>query len=294
MTYSIIAHDPDTGEFGAAVQSHWFNVGAVVPWAQPGVGAVATQATALPAYGPQLLELMRGGRPAGEALAERLAADEMADTRQVAAIDAHGNVAAHTGKQCMVEAGHVVGDRVSCQGNIMRNRSVWDAMLEAYNASKGALSERLLIALEAAEAAGGDIRGKQSAAILVVPAEGEWWETKVSLRVEDHPEPLPEIRRLLRLNEAYRLADEGDQLLASGKHEEARALYRRSNELAPGNHELLFWSGLTAAASGDIDTGVKQVREAIALHPEWAELMPRLGPETAPGAEQLGRRLGLS
>ncbi len=203
MTYSIVARDPQTGELGVAVQSHWFGVGPLVPWARPGVGAAATQANVRVAYGPEALELLASGVGAEEALARLTAADPGAAGRQLAIVDAHGGVAAHTGSACMDFAGHVTGDQVSCQANIMANATVWSRMLETFSTAAGPLASRLLAALDAAEAAGGDIRGRQSAALLVVPAAGEWWETNVSLRVEDHPEPLvgaaPALRRAPRL-----------------------------------------------------------------------------------------------
>ena len=290
-TYSIVARDPGTGELGVAVQSHWFSVGPIVPWARPGVGAVATQANAEISYGPQALELLAGGASASDALVELLARDPGAQGRQVAVVDAGGRVAAHTGRVCMPFAGHAIGDQVSCQANIMASVDVWPRMLEAFGAAPGSLTERLLAALDAAEAAGGDIRGRQSAAILVVPAAGRPWETVVSLRVEDHPEPLPELRRLVRLHDAYVLAGRADALVNEERFEEAAELYRRAADMAPGNHELRFWSGLGAAQTGRVDDGVAQVREAIAAQPGWAELLPRLPPEVSPAAAIVQERL---
>ncbi len=294
MTYSIVAIDRESGELGVAVQSHAFMTGAIVTWAWPGVGAVATQSTALVAHGPGMLELMRDGASAPEALAQRLSADEHASVRQLAAVDRHGNVAVHTGADCIPEAGDVTGDGVSCQANIMRNRSVWGAMLDSFNTATGPLEWRLMSALDAGEEAGGDIRGKQSAAILVVPATGEWWETKVSLRVEDHAEPLLELRRLLRLHDAHRLVNEADELLASGQYSEAAELFQRGVDLAPGDHELMFWAGNCIAAAGDIDAGLAYVREAVAIHPEWAVLLPRLSADVAPAGAELSRRISAS
>ena len=173
MTYSIVARDRDTGELGVAVQSHWFSVGSLVTWARPGIGAVATQANVDPGYGPRALDLLAAGTPAPAALAELLAADPGRESRQVAVVDGAGGVAAHTGTACMAFAGHVTGAGVSCQANIMASERVWPAMLEAFTAATGSLGERLLDALDAAEREGGDLRGRQSAAILVVPLEGE-------------------------------------------------------------------------------------------------------------------------
>ncbi|HEX3802202.1 MAG TPA: DUF1028 domain-containing protein [Solirubrobacteraceae bacterium] len=293
MTYSIVARDQQSGELGVAVQSHWFSVGPLVPWARPGVGAVATQANALVDYGPRALDLMAAGASASEALAQLTAADAGVAGRQVAIVDANGETAAYTGAACIPFAGHVTGEQVSCQANIMANTSVWPQMLWAFSAADGPLAGRLLAALDAAEAAGGDLRGRQSAAILVVPAAGAQWDTVVSLRVEDHPEPLTELRRLLHQHDAYELASRGDEHANEGRHDEAAELYRLASELAPGNHELLFWSGLGSVLSGDVDRGVALVREAIALHPGWAELLPRLSPEVAPGAPVVCDRLGL-
>ena len=284
MTYSIVARDPDTGELGVAVQSHWFSVGSVVTWARPGVGALATQANAEVSYGPRDLDLLSQGVSAPDALARVVAEDPRGASRQVAVVDALGRVGAHTGSNCIQYAGHVTGDGVSCQANIMASERVWPAMLAAFEASTGSLTGRLMAALEAAEREGGDIRGRQSAAILVVPADGEPWQTVVSLRVEDHPEPLSELRRLIALHDAYALAGAADDLLNAGRHEEANALYERANQLAPDNHELMVWAGLGTAAGGDLEAGVAKIRSAIALHPAWRELLPRLPADLAPAA----------
>ena len=292
MTYSIVARDPATGELGVAVQSHWFSVGSLVTWARPGVGAVATQANVDPGYGPRALDLLGGGVSAGDALDRLLAADAAASSRQVAVVDVDGGVAAHTGSACIACAGHVTGPDVSCQANIMASERVWPAMLEAFTATGGSLTGRLLSALDAAEREGGDLRGRQSAAILVVPPDGEVWQTVVSLRVEDHPEPLPELRRLVDLGRAYSLAGEADELLNSGRHDEAARLYVEASELVPANHELLFWAGLGTAQAGDLDAGVAQVRAAIALQPSWRELLTRLGPDVAPSADAVLASLG--
>jgi uncharacterized Ntn-hydrolase superfamily protein len=291
-TYSIVARDPVTGMLGVAVQSHWFSVGPIVPWAEPGVGAVATQSVVEVSYGPGALELLRAGAAPADALAQLVAADPIGDGRQVAVIGADGRVAIHTGASCIPFAGHASGEQVCCQANMMASDTVWPAMLAAYEASAGApFAERLLAALDAAEAEGGDVRGRQSAALLVVPAEGPRWETAVSLRVEDHPEPLIELRRLLVLHDAYTLADQGDELSGLARHDEAAALYRRAAELAPQSDELRFWAGLGAAQAGDLDTGLKDVRAAIAIHPGWRDLLGRIPPEFAPAAPAVLARL---
>ncbi|MDP9401379.1 MAG: DUF1028 domain-containing protein, partial [Actinomycetota bacterium] len=212
-TFSVVARDAATGALGVGVQSHWFSVGSVVSWARAGTGAVATQSVAEPAYGPHALELVAGGRSASEALTALLAADEAADVRQVAVVDAAGGVAVHTGDGCIPLAGHLRGEGFSCQANMMASAQVWEAMAAAYrDVADAPFAERLVATLDAGQAAGGDVRGEQSAALLVVPAAGEpAWRREVDLRVEDHPRPLAELRRLLVLHRAYGLATQGDE-----------------------------------------------------------------------------------
>ncbi len=291
MTYSIVARDHHTGQFGVAVQSHWFSVGSVVPCARPGIGAVATQATPEMSYGPRGLALLESGAGAEAAVAELIRKDSLAASRQVAIVDARGAVAAHTGAGCIAHAGHVTGEAVSAQANITAREGVAPAMLAAYESAQGTLAERLLDALDAAEDAGGDLRGRQSAALLVVPAEGESWETIVSLRVEDDPDPLRELRRLLSLHVAYALAEEADELTAAGHHQEAAERYRRAGELAPQSDELRFWAGLGAAQIGDMESALKSVRAAIVQQPSWRELLERLPAELVPTAAAVLRGL---
>jgi uncharacterized Ntn-hydrolase superfamily protein len=284
-TYSIVARDPTTGELGVAVQSHWFAVGPIVPWVRPGVGAVATQSIAEPAYGPHALDRVQAnGVGARATLDALLAEDELARFRQVAIVDAYGEVATHTGKGCIAYAGHQAGAQFSAQANMMASPDVWPAMAAAFEAASGPLARRLLAALYAAESSGGDARGRQSSALVVAPAEGEPWQHTVDVRVDDHPEPLRELERLLDLADAYAIASEGDELVGQGRHAEAGERYRLASERAPGNHELLFWSGLATARAGDVARGLDQVREAIRLQPGWMELLGRLEPEIAPGA----------
>jgi uncharacterized Ntn-hydrolase superfamily protein len=285
-TYSIVARDPDTGELGAAVQSHWFGVGPIVPWVRPGVGAVATQSIADPGYGPRALDLLADeAHPGAQAvLADLVAADEVARFRQVAIVDATGEVAVHTGDGCIDWAGDQAGEGFSAQANMMASTEVWPAMAHAFEAAAGPLARRLLAALHAAEGKGGDARGRQSAALVVAPGQGEPWRRLVDLRVDDHPDPLTELDRLLDLSDAYALATEGDDLTGEGRHDEAAAKYAAASQTAPGNHELLFWAGLAAAQTGDLRGGVEQVRRAIELHPGWRDLLERLSAEIAPSA----------
>lgn len=275
-----------------AVQSHWFGVGPIVPWARAGVGAVATQSVAEPAYGPRLLDRLAGGEVPHDALAAELAGDPQARYRQVAVVDARGRTASHTGEGCIAFAGDARGEGFSAQANMMASPEVWPAMAQAFDAASGPLARRLLAALHAAEAHGGDVRGRQSAALLVVPAAGEPWRTAVDLRVDDDAEPLAELDRLLDLHDAYELATVGDDLTGKGLHDEAGRAYAAASALAPGNHELLFWAGLAAAQAGDMPLALERVRGAIALRPAWRDLLGRLEPDVAPSAAAVREALG--
>jgi uncharacterized Ntn-hydrolase superfamily protein len=286
-TYSIVALDPATGELGAAVQSHWFSVGSLCIWGRAGVGAVATQSVVEPAYGPQALDRLADGIGAQQALGELLAADPLAALRQVAVLDAGGGISAHTGADCIAHAGHVTGDHHSAQANMMARDTVPAAMSAAFSASEGLLHERLLVALEAAEAEGGDVRGSQSAAMVVVPPDGEPWRRTVDLRVEDHSAPLTELRRLLSLQRAYDLAGAADELLAAGRTAEAGDLYREASRLAPDSDELLFWAGLALAQAGELEAGVDAVRRAAERQPNWLVLLDRLSPDFAPAGARV-------
>lgn len=290
-TYSIVAHDPSNGELGVAVQSHWFSVGSVVAWARPGVGAVATQSVAEIAHGPNALDRLQEGLDARAAIAAVLDADELAHFRQLAVIGAGGGVAAHTGKGCIAHAEDFQGVGFSCQANMMAGPGVPAAMAAAFTAGSGDLAERLLAALEAGEHAGGDVRGRQSAALLVVPPGGEPWRTRFDVRVEDAGEPLVELRRLVRFARAYEMAGEGDEHSARGAHAEASRLYLAASELAPEADELSFWAGLGVAAE-DLAAGVELVRRAIAVKPSYATLLERLSDELAPSAGAVRAALG--
>ena len=278
-TYSIVAFDKKTGEFGVAVQSHWFSVGSVVPWAESGVGAIATQSFVEVSYGPLGLELMRAGKSAEEALSALVRADKNESVRQVAMVDAQGRVAAHTGKNCIPEAGHFIGDGFSCQANLMLKNTVWKAMAQAYQSAEGELVDRLLAALEAAEREGGDIRGKQSAAIIIVKGKssGVWWKDRIyDLRVEDHRDPVGELKRLVRLNKAYNYMNRGDELLTENKVEEAMKSYTTAMEMYPENAEMIFWPAVTMAASGKVEQSLPLFKKVFALDSNWALLVPRL------------------
>jgi uncharacterized Ntn-hydrolase superfamily protein len=247
-TFSIVARDSATGDMGVAVQSHYFSVGPIVPWAEPGIGAVATQSLVEVSYGPKGLDLMRDGRSADQALKELLSQDPHPEVRQVAMVDSHGNVATHTGDKCIPDAGDHEGAQYSVQANLMSNKSIWPAMARAYEHAKGDLAERLLQALEAGQKAGGDIRGQQSAAIVIVKGKRSnkpWADRVMELRVEDSPRPIAELRRLVTVWRAYRNVDEGDAFVTDGKIEDAMKSYSEAARLAPGNNEILFWQAAT-------------------------------------------------
>jgi uncharacterized Ntn-hydrolase superfamily protein len=281
-TYSIVARDSATGQLGVAVQSHWFSVGAVVPWAEAGVGAVATQSFIEPSYGPLGLELMRLGRSAPEALRALTSTDAGEDVRQVAMVDAQGRVAAHTGSRAIAAKGHQLGDQYSVQANLMDRESVWPAMAKAYESSPGDLAERLLAALEAAEGEGGDIRGRQSAALLVVSAEstGQPWNDRIfDLRIEDHADPLGELRRLVRLQRTYHKLNEGDEHFTDGNMDKAMRAYRAATDLAPDratNGEAAFWVGVALAEIGRVEEAIPYLARAQRQDARWARLLPRL------------------
>jgi uncharacterized Ntn-hydrolase superfamily protein len=280
-TYSIVARDPATGEMGVAVQSHWFSVGSIVTWAEAGVGAIATQSFVDPGYGLKGLELMRNGTPAPAALDRLVAADKQPDGRQVAMIDAQGRVSAYTGKSAIAAAGQHVGNQFSVQANMMANAKVWPAMAAAYESTKGDLAERLMAALEAAERAGGDARGRQSAALLIVRAKstGRPWagaDRVFDLRVDDNPQPVAELRRLVRLQRAYAHANRGDELMTEQKVEEALKEYESSSRIAPEIMELPFWHAVTLATVGREKEAAPIFRDIFAKEPQWIELLKRL------------------
>lgn len=278
-TYSIVARDSTTGELGVAVQSHWFSVGAHVAWAEAGVGAVATQSFTEMSYGPLGLALMKAGKAPSQALSGLVAADPQESVRQVAMVDAKGRVAVHTGAKCIVEAGHHTGAQYSVQANLMERSTVWDAMARAYETSKGDLAERMLAALEAAQKEGGDIRGKQSAAILIVKGEssGKPWSDRVmELRVEDHPEPVKELRRLVAVHRAYDHMDEGDREMAVNNLQGALAAYGAAAKQLPDNPEVKYWAAVTMITAGQEKEALAYFTEVFAKDPKWVEVTRRL------------------
>ena len=278
-TYSIVALDETTGELGVAVQSHWFSVGFLVPWAKAGVGAVATQSFVKVDYGPDGLQLMESGITAVDALKTLTSKDEGEAVRQVGMIDIKGNVAAHTGSRCIKYAGHIVGENYSVQANMMANGTVPKAMAVAFEETKGDLADRMMAALEAAEAEGGDIRGKQSAAMVIVsgePSGVDWKDTKLSLRIEDHPTPLIELKRLIRVHRAYQHANMGDHYMETEEIDKALIEYSKAAEYYPENAELPYWSAVALANGGRLEEALPVFRSVFQRNPDLKTMTPRL------------------
>ena len=278
-TYSIVALDETTGELGVAVQSHWFSVGFLVPWAKAGVGAVATQSFVKVDYGPDGLQLMESGITAVDALKTLTSKDEGEAVRQVGMIDIKGNVAAHTGSRCIKYAGHIIGENYSVQANMMANGTVPKAMAVAFEKTKGDLADRMMAALEAAEAEGGDIRGKQSAAMVIVsgePSGVDWKDTKLSLRIEDHPTPLIELKRLIRVHRAYQHANMGDHYMETEEIDNALIEYSKAAEYYPENAELPYWSAIALANGGRLEEALPVFQSVFERNPDLKTMTPRL------------------
>jgi len=278
-TYSIVARDADTGEMGVAVQSHWFSVGSIVSWGEAGVGVVATQSFVNPAFGPDGLVLLRSGMTAEEVVDKLIAEDEGRDVRQLAIIDMNGNVKSYTGKNCIPGAGNIVGKNYSVQANLMLNDKVPGAMSKAFEESKGPLAERLMAALFAAEEVGGDIRGKQSAAILVVKGRstGQVWKDRlIDLRVEDHSAPLEELNRLLKVHRAYDHMNAGDLAVEHSDMKLAMEEYSKAEEMFPENEEMKYWHAVTLATNGDVEGALPLFKDVFLKNENWRTLTPRL------------------
>lgn len=277
-TFSIVARDPVTGDLGVAVQSHWFSVGSVVTWAEPGVGAIATQSFVEPAYGPRGLALLREGTPPVQAIAQLVASDPSQAMRQLGFVDAQGRVAAHTGEKCIGKASHHIGVGYSVQANLMANDDVVPAIARAFESAHGDLAERMLVAMEAGQAAGGDLRGCQSAAIVVVSGSRatDPWVKKLDLRVEDHAAPLGELRRLVTLARAYDHMNQGD--VAVEKQDIAKALehYTAASKLSSDNPEMIYWQAVALAGAGQVERATPLFQQAFRVDAAWRELTRRL------------------
>jgi len=279
-TFSVVAKDPRTGEMAVAVQSHWFSVGSLVSWGKSGVGVVATQSFVNPAYGPNGLKLMGGGMSAKDALDELVSQDEGRDYRQIAFLDVKGNVAAYTGKLCVESAAHIEGENFSVQANMMLNNKVVPAMAEAFKANVDLpLAERMVEVLKAAQNAGGDIRGKQSAALIVVgpkKVENPWEEKKIDLRVDDHQNPIQELERLLKTARAYEHMNKGDLAVEKGDIDMALEEYGTAEEMFPDNLEMKFWKAVALANSNRLDEALSVFAEIFEQDNNWREMITRL------------------
>ena len=280
-TYSIVAQDPETGEMGVAVQSHWFSVGSIVSWGEAGVGVVATQSFVNPAFGPDGLELLKSGMTADQVVDKLIADDDGRDVRQLAVLDVNGNVKSYTGKNCIPGAGNIVGENYSVQANLMLNDKVPDAMSKAFEESTGTLAERLMAALFAAQEVGGDIRGKQSAAILIVSGEstGKVWKDRlIDLRVEDSPYPIAELDRLLKVHRAYDHMNAGDLAVEHGDMKLAMEEYSAAEAMFPENEEMKFWHAVTLATNGNLEASLPLFKDVFQKNENWEILTPRLMP----------------
>ncbi|MFA5803315.1 MAG: DUF1028 domain-containing protein [Melioribacteraceae bacterium] len=280
-TYSIVAFDEKTGDMGVAVQSHWFSVGTIVTWGEAGVGVVATQSFVNPSFGPRGLELLKQGKSPQEIIDELIKSDEGREFRQLAILDSKGNAASFTGKLCIQPAGNIVGKGFSVQANLMSNDNIWPAMEKAFINSKGSLAERMLVALEAAEKAGGDVRGKQSAALLVVRAKstGKVWDDRlVDIRVDDSSAPLPELRRLLKVHRAYQHMNNGDLAVEKNDMDKAMVEYSSAMKMFPKNLEMKYWTAVALANKGMMKEAVPMFKEIFKKDKNWKDLTPRLLP----------------
>jgi len=277
-TYSIIARDPETGQFGVAVQSHAFAAGAIVPWAEAGVGAVATQAHCEISYGPLGLDLMRAGKTAPQALAALLAADDKREVRQVAMIDRQGNVAVHTGTRCIASAGHIMGENFSAQGNMLANDTVWGKMADAFKSAKADLTERLMEALEAGQDAGGDVRGMQAGGIVVVPGPNDPLERRsvTNIRVDDHDNPLVELRRVLTVSRGDEWLGMAELALRNHDLKLAKEFYAKLRGLVVGSREVQFWYATTLVEAGYVEEALPIFAEVFTIEPLWHDMIDRL------------------
>lgn len=292
MTYSIVARCPRTGALGVAAQSHFFGVGRLVGWTEPGVAAAATQAFVEVAHGPGALDLIRSGTSAADAVAALVASDPDAGYRQLGVVDAGGGAASHTGDRCAPAAGGATGDGVAVQGNMLGSAQVWPAMLDAYHGASGELADRLLAAMVAAEAAGGDVRGSQSAVLKVVSGNRTtrpWEETLVDLRVDDHPDPVGELGRLLPRQRAFDLIggvifERGLTLgpftgvSADELADRLDGLARAAELLGPDNREADFWRALLMARSGDTDGARALFTDLFRARPQLRGFLDGIAP----------------
>ena len=279
-TYSIVARDPKTGEMGVGVQSHWFSVGSIVSWGEAGVGVVATQALMNKSFGLRGLELLKQGKSPQEAIDVLLSDEEGKDVRQVSILDMNGRVATHTGKKCIKKAGHRVGDQFSVQANMMLSEEVWCTMANSYKKNKDLpLPERIVKTLEAAESVGGDIRGRQSSALLIVAGEkpeNRWDDPLIDLRVEDHQNPLKELKRLLKVFRAYEHMNNGDLAIEKGDTIKALEEYDASMKIFPENLEMRYWTAISLANNNKLEEALILFTDVFRKDNNWRILTERL------------------
>jgi len=279
-TYSVVARDENSGKMGVGVQSHWFSVGSVVSWGESGVGVVATQAFCNVSFGLRGLNLLKEGNTPQQALELLLSSDDGKEVRQVAILDANGRVAVHTGNNCIQAAGHKKGKNYSVQANMMLNDTVWPNMAKAYEKNNELpLPERIVEVLKAAESQGGDIRGKQSAALLIVDGKKKanpWEDPEIDLRVEDHKEPLKELERLLKVHRSYEHMNNGDLALEKNDMETALEEYRASYTMMPENLEMKFWTAISLANIQRFDESLPLFKEIFSKDRNWYLLAKRL------------------
>lgn len=278
-TYSIVARDPESGQMGVAVQTHWFNVGSRVPWAEAGVGAIATQSFTNPSFGPRGMELLKQGKTAQEVVDELIASDEGRDFRQLGIVDRNGNSASFTGAKCIYAAGNIAEDNFSVQANLMQSDKVWPAMAKAFKSAEGNLAEKMLAALEAAQNEGGDIRGKQSAAMIIVKknGSGKVWEDEIlNIKIADSPNPLMELSRQIKIHKAYEHMNAGDLAVEQNNIESAEREYGKAMELYPENLEIKYWYAVALANAGKIEESLPLFKYVFSKDPNWRELTERL------------------
>ena len=283
MTYSVLIRDRESGAYGVAVQSHWFNVSRTAPWVRFGVGAVATQALTDPSYGWRGLDCMAGGLAPDEALIQLLADDADAARRQVGFLAADGRIAVHTGADCIRESGHLTGDGWAVLGNLLANPGVVDAMAQALEGATGTLAERMITVLEAGQLAGGDLRGRQSAAIRVVPSHAELeegYEAGIDISVPDHPKPIVELRRLVEVDRSYRALRRAQTAWKRGDADAARSQLDMAGTLRHGV-EVDFWAAMVWEELGEPDTADRLMALALDGQPAFGELLNRLGDPVA-------------
>lgn len=279
-TFSIVARDPNTGEMAVAVQSHWFSVGTAVSWGEAGVGVVATQSFTNKSFGLRGLALLKQGSSPREALDLLLSDDPGKDYRQVAILDKQGRVATHTGKSCIDYAGHANGPDFSVQANMMLNDQVVPAMEKAWKENHSLpLAERMVAVLKAAQQVGGDIRGKQSAALLIVAPEGSaapWNDVLLDLRVDDAPDPISEIDRLLKVYRAYEHMNQGDYYVEKQEMQRAMEEYNQAMRMFPDNLEMQYWTAITLANGKELSKASEMLQDIYKTDPNWRELTRRL------------------